>query len=590
MTTIQVRSPHGGPSPGAWVPDDDAAVERALAAASEAAKALANDPALRAAAIGAVAEAVGACRHIIAELIVAEGGKLPDEAGAEIDYALAFLQQAARHASVETDLSMAVHGRSIEARPHGPALLITPFNDPLAGLARKIGPALAAGCPVLLKPSPLGMLVARTLAEALPWPARGVVHLLAVPEPERVARLAADPRVCVVSLTGSTVAGRAVARAAAEGPKPCILELGGNCPLVVLPGADLERAAEDAATRKLRAAGQACSAVNRVLVAAELMAPFRERVLAVLAARRAGTADDARAAFGPVRTPDSVLRLAELVRRAVSRGERLQLGGASEPTASDSPCLVQPVLLEASLGESVLDGTEAFGPVLSLQPFADRATLERRLDAERQPLAAYLYGPPDEALALARRLRFGSIGINTTAVQGAEAPTGGFGAAGYGREGGRWGVEAFRAPCNIRRATSIPVSARRRLRLQAPSVPASTSPVSQGAAVPGLVCVGGQMPRDIRTGQIVEGAAAQALLSLDHALAVAAEGGAAPDDVLLAIVYVTDLAAKPAVDAAFHARFGDRPPARNLVAVREIGERALVEVGLIAGPGGRRCG
>ncbi|MFQ3622302.1 MAG: aldehyde dehydrogenase family protein, partial [Acetobacteraceae bacterium] len=460
-------------------------------------------------------------------------------------------------------------------------LLIAPFNDPLAGLARKIGPALAAGCPVLLKPSPLGMLVAVRLVSALPQPARRLVHLLAVPEPHRIARLVADPRVAIVSFTGSTAAGRAVAAAAAAGPKPAIMELGGNCPMVVLAGADLAAAAEAAVARKLSAAGQACSAINRILVADTVLDTFRAHLCAAMAAVRAGAPDDVGARYGPVRTAASAARLQDLARRAVARGERLIHGDLpASAFTEDEPFLVQPVILESSTGASVLDAEEAFGPMLSLQP-VDTPRLQVRLRAERQPLAAYIFGPDDEANALARTLRFGSVGINTTAIQGTDVPMGGFDAAGFGREGGRWAVSGFRTTRNIRHARSGRIEGSVR-RLSAEGVPESTSPVSNGTAAAGLVFVGGQMPRDPGTGAIVSGAEAQARLSLDHALAVAARGGARPQDVLLAIVYVTDLSAKPSVNAAFRARFGDTPPARNLVAVREIGEGAIVEVGLIA--------
>lgn len=576
---VIVRSPNGGPSPGSWLPSTDAEVDRALDAAEAATEALADSPALRLAAIAALAEAIETARDEFADLIVAEGGKRPDEAAAEVEYALAFLADAARHAEAEAE--ELGDGRRVDAWPIGPALLITPFNDPLAGLTRKIGPALAAGCPVLLKPSPLAMLVASRLASAVTQPARGLLHLLAVPEPERIARLAADRRVAIVSLTGSTEAGRAVAAAAAEGPKPAIMELGGNCPMVVLEGADLEDAARAAVARKLSAAGQACSAINRILVAEPVFEAFCRHLRAGMAAAHAGMPEDPHARCGPVRTVASAMRLRRLVEHGLARGERLIHGDLpAETFAEDAPVLVQPMILVSPPGGSVLDSNEAFGPLLALQPVAP-ARLAHRLRAERQPLAAYIFGPDAEAEALARPLRFGSIGINTTAIQGANVPTGGFGAAGFGREGGRWGVAGFRTTRNLRRAhrAGEPGPVRR---LSAATVPPSTSPVANGTAASGLVFVGGQMPRDPATGRIVEGADAQALMSLDHALAVAARAGAGPADVLLAIVYVTDLAAKPAVNAAFRARFGTNPPARNLVAVSEIGEGACVEIGLIA--------
>jgi succinate-semialdehyde dehydrogenase/glutarate-semialdehyde dehydrogenase len=317
--------------------------------------------------------------------------------------------------------------------PAGPVLAITPYNDPLAGIVRKIAPALAAGCPIVVKPSSLGHLTARTLFDALAAADQAeVVTMVNTTDHKVLDKLVADSRFRVLSFTGSTPTGLAIA--ARAGLKRLALELGGNNPFLVLEGADLDQAADDAVARKTRAAGQACSAQNRIYVVAPLFKAFRKRFLDRLSEVTFG-ASVGGVAMGPVRSQRDLDRL-----QALAAG-----GQALGVCAAPSPFAFGPVVLDDDVA---LRQTEAFGPVVSLCEVPDRAAALALAASEEQALVCYLYGEVNPAdLA---PLRFGSLGINSTRIQGAEVPTGGFGTAGIGREGGDWGLREFQTTINER--------------------------------------------------------------------------------------------------------------------------------------------
>ena len=287
-------------------------------------------------------EALTSRRRELAELIVQEVGKKPDEALGEVDYAASFLG-AARAALDELSFEWRPEPeRLIREVPYRVALLIAPFNDPLAGLTRKIGPALAAGATALVKPSRLGILCARALMESLHEAgADEFVQLIAPEDNECVEALIADHRIGVVSFTGSTGVGRRLAAAAAHEGKRIVLELGGNCPFVICEDAPLDLALDDLMTRKLKAAGQACSSVNRVFVAAPRYAEVRERLLERVARLETGPSDEPGVDLGPLRTCESTRALNDAVDAALCAGERLLSPRAfSRPSRSPFPVSV----------------------------------------------------------------------------------------------------------------------------------------------------------------------------------------------------------------------------------------------------------
>jgi len=412
-----------------WTPDN---VDRigALLDGLPGAMAALSLPETRRAILSAAIAALDRARGSLAAVIVAEVGKTPAEAADEVDYAQSFL----RHALGQVRDAMQDKGeRRLRLEPAGPVLAITPYNDPLAGIVRKFAPAIAAGCPVVVKPSALGHLTARTLFESLANAApTGALAMVNHTDRSVLEKLVSDPRFRVLSFTGSTTTGLALA--ARAGLKRLVLELGGNNPFFVLEGADLDSAAADAVARKTRAAGQACSAQNRIYVVASLFNAFRARFLDRLSTVTFG-ASDGGVAMGPVRSVRDLDRLKALTLGAQS------FGAYTAP----APFAFGPVVLD---DDTPLRHAEAFGPVVSLSTITDRAAAFALAAQEEQALVCYLYG--DVSHAELAPLRFGSLGINTTKIQGAEVPTGGFGTAGIGREGGDWGLQEFQTTINER--------------------------------------------------------------------------------------------------------------------------------------------
>ena len=387
----------------------------------------------------------------LADIIVKEVAKKPAEANDEIDYAVAFLSEyVACLDSYDFETTMRA-GRSIREVGHGVAVLICPYNDPIAGLCRKIGPAVAAGCPFILKPSPLSVLTSNQVMELFHTAGGSAIgQIVLTDDPETVGRMIGHDAVGVVSFTGSTKIGRKVAIAAGRAVTKCVLELGGNCPYLVFPDADLDKAVADLVERKLKAAGQACSAVNRVFVHRTIFAAFRDRLFDRISGISAGPARKAGIDLAPVRTRQSVERLNQLVTRARDGGEKAHSVEANIRLPKKSFLFPMTVIEAGEDSNSVLDLDEAFGPLLSLRPFTDSDEIINRVAAERHALAIYAYGATKTTKeSIVTRCAYGSIGFDTTRIQSPSAPTGGFRNAGYGREGGVYGMREFLATKNI---------------------------------------------------------------------------------------------------------------------------------------------
>lgn len=437
----EIISPNTGRAIGTWTPTSEPDIERVVSSLSTAMRGLASTETRRDG-LKQLANCLQSRKTALAEIIVCEVGKTPAEAADEVDYAVTFLTYAADMADHAEQLSQLGGERPLRAVPAGPALLITSYNDPLAGITRKLAPAVAAGCPIVVKPSSLGQLTAEMLFSAIRESGLGeVAHLVNHTDRLVLDRLVRAPQFRVLSFTGSTEVGTAIASAGAGSLKRLVLELGGNNPFLVLEGADLDKAAEDAVARKIRAAGQACSAQNRIYCVAELYTAFRERVLSRLESVSFGPSVSG-VRMGPVRTAKAMATLRDLTERSRLSGA-VHVLGKSEKDAEGF--LFPPTLVESDVA---LRDSEAFGPLMSLSRVADRAEALEIAASERQALAVYLYG--DVSRADLAELRFGSIGVNTTRIQGADVPTGGFGTSGVGREGSSWGLQEYLTTINER--------------------------------------------------------------------------------------------------------------------------------------------
>ncbi|MGH7788352.1 MAG: NAD-dependent succinate-semialdehyde dehydrogenase, partial [Candidatus Binatia bacterium] len=384
----------------------------------------------------------------LAELIVRENGKPIAEARGEVAYAAEFFRWYAEEAvRLDGRLATAPGGSNrilVLHQPIGVALLITPWNFPAAMATRKIGPALAAGCAVVLKPAsetPLTALaVAALLAEAGVPP--GVVNV--VPTTRHAALVAAllqDSRVRKLSFTGSTEVGRLLLAQAAARVVNCAMELGGNAPFIVFADADLDAAVAGALIAKLRHNGEACTAANRFYVEAPVADAFAQKLTAAMAGLRVGNGLDPSVRIGPLVDARTRHKVARLVDTAVAAGARLRTGGV----LPDGPgFFYPPTVLDRVAPDSPILAEEIFGPVAPLVTFHTTDEVVAQANATEHGLVSYLYTRDlSRGLHIAERLESGMVGLNRGLVSDPAAPFGGMKQSGLGREGGHEGLLAY---------------------------------------------------------------------------------------------------------------------------------------------------
>jgi succinate-semialdehyde dehydrogenase / glutarate-semialdehyde dehydrogenase len=322
-------------------------------------------------------------------------------------------------------------------------VLLTPWNFPASQAARKLAPALAAGCSCILKPSEetpaAALALARALDEAgLP---KGVLSVVFGDPADVSRRLIGAPETRKVSFTGSTAVGKLIAAQAAEGLKRVTLELGGHAPVIVFDDVDVEWAAKLSATAKLRNAGQVCTSPTRFLVQAKVHDRFVAALTAAMAAAKLGDGLAPATEVGPMANPRRVEAMERLVADAVAQGGQLTTGGARRGNAG---WFFEPtVIANAPLGAAAMN-EEPFGPLALTRAFEDPE--EAVTEANRLPygLAAYAFTRDSTRAELARRgMESGLVGLNTFAVTWPETPFGGVKQSGYGSEGGHEGLEAY---------------------------------------------------------------------------------------------------------------------------------------------------
>ncbi|WP_134740365.1 NAD-dependent succinate-semialdehyde dehydrogenase [Nocardioides sp. 503] len=381
----------------------------------------------------------------LAHLISLENGKALTDARGEVAYAAEFFRWYAEEAvRASGSVMTAPSGANrivVLQQPVGICVLVTPWNFPAAMATRKIGPALAAGCTVVLKPAsdtPLTALLMAKILEDAGVPA-GVVNVL----PARrsgavVSAMLHDPRVRKLSFTGSTEVGRVLLREAADQVINCSMELGGNAPFLVLDDADLDAAVDGAMIAKMRNAGEACTAANRFYVHADVADEFSRRLAERMGALRVGpgTADETE--VGPLVNEESVAKVAELVDGAVAEGARVVLGGGRPDRAG---YYYEPtVLLDVPRTAGIL-GEEIFGPVAPVVTFTDEADAVRMANDTEFGLVSYVYTSDlARGMRVSEALDSGMVGLNRGLVSDPAAPFGGTKQSGVGREGGHEGM------------------------------------------------------------------------------------------------------------------------------------------------------
>ncbi|WP_101848468.1 NAD-dependent succinate-semialdehyde dehydrogenase [Zhihengliuella sp. ISTPL4] len=402
---------------------------------------------------------VQARKEDLALLMTLEMGKPLAEARGEVAYGGEFLRWFSEEAvriSGRYGLNPEGTGHMIVSqRPVGPSFFVTPWNFPFAMATRKIAPALAAGCTVVIKPpalTPLTTIFFTTLLEEAGLP-KGVVNVVQTSKSSALsAPIIADPRLRKLSFTGSTEVGRKLIAQAAEGVLRVSMELGGNAPFVVFDDADLDKAVDGALAAKFRNIGQACTAANRFIVHKDVAGEFAKRVTERVNGMKIGRGTEEGVAIGPLIDEDAVAKAGELVDDAVERGATLLAGGkALEGTGT----FYEPTVLTDVVPGSAILREEIFGPVLAIATFETEEEAVRLANDTEYGLVSYVF---TENLQRGQRmidaLETGMMGLNVGVVSNAAAPFGGVKQSGVGREGGFEGIHEYLST----KYTLIPVS------------------------------------------------------------------------------------------------------------------------------------
>ena len=383
-----------------------------------------------------------------ATLMTLEMGKPLAEAHGEVKYGAEFLRWFSEEAVRD-------YGRVLEApegtlrimtvrKPVGPCLLITPWNFPLAMATRKVAPAVAAGCTMVLKPANLTPLTSQYFAQTMidaGLPA-GVLNVVSTSKASDVSGpLLEDRRLRKISFTGSTPVGKVLMKAAADNVLRTSMELGGNAPFLVFEDADLDQAVEGAIAAKMRNTGEACTAANRFLVHESVAEEFGEKLAARIGAMTVGNGLDEGVSVGPLVEKKALDSVSSLVDDAVDRGARVLTGGT--PLGGEGYFYAPTVLADVAPDSRVIT-EEIFGPVAPIVTFADEAEALRMANSSEYGLASYVFTESADRLwRISDGLEFGMLGFNVGVISNAAAPFGGVKQSGLGREGGAEGLHDY---------------------------------------------------------------------------------------------------------------------------------------------------
>jgi succinate-semialdehyde dehydrogenase/glutarate-semialdehyde dehydrogenase len=447
--TISVEDPSTGEAlcevADASVDDARAALDAAVAAGPDFA---AMPPRERGEILRRAFETIIERKDELAVLMTLEMGKPVKESLAEITYAAEFFRWFSEEAvRIDGRYTVAANGAGrvlTMKQPLGPCLMITPWNFPLAMGTRKLGPAIAAGCTMVVKPAqqtPLSMLMLGKILEEAGLPG-GVLNLFtASSSSETTGPLIADQRLRKLSFTGSTEVGRKLMAQASESLLRLSMELGGNAPFIVFEDADIDAAVAGAMVAKMRNMGEACTSANRFHVADAVADRFAEKLAEKMGALKLGRGVDEGTDVGPLIDATQRSKVADLVQDAIGRGAKAVVGGKEREGAG---YFYNPTVLTDVPDDAKLLREEIFGPVAPVKGFLDEDEAIAAANDTEYGLVAYVFtNDLKRALRVCEKLETGMIGLNQGIVSNAQAPFGGVKQSGFGREGGYEGIEEY---------------------------------------------------------------------------------------------------------------------------------------------------
>lgn len=446
--TIAVTNPATGEQIGTVPSVTRTEVARAITAAQAAQGPWAARPAKeRANILRKWFELVTAATDDLALILTSEQGKPLAEAKGEIAYAASYIEWFAEEAKRiygDTIPGPAPDRRIIVLKqPVGVTAAITPWNFPAAMITRKIGPALAAGCAMVLKPAsqtPLSALALAVLAERAGFP-KGLLSVVTGSAREIGAELTANPVIRKLSFTGSTEVGKELMKQCADTVKRTSMELGGNAPFIVFDDADIDAAVEGAIVSKYRNAGQTCVCANRMFVQSGVHDAFVQRLVKRVAGLRVGIGSEPCVDIGPLIDDNAAAKMRELLDDATAKGAAVVFGGKTHALGGN---FFEPTIVTGTTRDMAFFSDEIFGPVAPIFRFDNEEEVIALANDTPFGLASYFYGRDiGRVFRVAEKLEYGMVGVNTGLISNEAAPFGGVKESGQGREGSKYGIEDY---------------------------------------------------------------------------------------------------------------------------------------------------
>jgi succinate-semialdehyde dehydrogenase/glutarate-semialdehyde dehydrogenase len=378
-------------------------------------------------------------------LIANEANKTFNESKSEFDYAIEFVDYSLNLLSKYKFIKNISNNRKIFLKSIGLVFAMTPYNDPLAGIIRKIAPSLSAGSPIILKPSPYCANLSQYLSSNLPKDLKKIIQITVIKENKFTTRIIKNKKIKLVTFTGSTKTGLKLNNIKISHTQKKILELGGINYAIIFDDKNLESIIDEVLIRKIKAAGQACSSINKLYVHKQIKYKFEKIIHSKVSRIFCGNVfTKHQPHFGPVISKKHCSFLKKLEYKSLKTDYLL----AKSKNKNDTKNLFPLTLIKTDFNDKVFDKFETFGPLLGVSYFENENTVLKKVSENEYSLVCYIFTKSPKIINIAKNLNFGSLGINTTKIQSPSAPTGGNNLSGLGREGGEWGLNEFLTTVN----------------------------------------------------------------------------------------------------------------------------------------------